>query len=737
MRRLLVLLACACAAAPAAARAAPFQTPAVFGANGGSVLRFPQAVAYDEAAGVVYVADQYSFLVKKFKPDGTFLGEWGGYGSDPGRFGATSGDGAATATSGTVGGIGGIAAGPGGDVYVLDSFNGRVEQFSSGGTYKRSVEGFNTGINGGVAIHGDQLYVADQNNDRVERFVLGADGAPVFAGQFGSSGTGDGQLRKPQGVAVDPEGAHDVFVADDQNHRVQRFSAAGVYEAQVGGFGSGDGQFKNPYDVGVDQGDQLYVADNQNHRVQRFKASTFAFLGAFGGFGTADPQMANVRSLSGIAASPSGGVYVGDTSNDRIDEFASDDHFVRTWGASGRSPGNFTLPRALAVDAQGTMVVADTRNDRIERIRADGFFLDQWGKTSSLGYPTTGDGPKEFRDPAGVAVDPATGEVYTVEGGNHRVQRFGADGTHLATYGGVAAGSAPGQFTEPLGVAVGPGGELVVADTRNDRLQRRDPSTGAWTVQAGFARPAAVAVDSAGRRYVAEYGAGQVRVIAADGAAVASIEGLDHPEAVAVDRDGRVVVADSGRHRVQRYVPSGSGYELETTLGGRGDAPGQFVQPLGVAVDAAGAVYVADTYNHRIQRFAPSEPAPSPAASATGPGGPTVAAPRLRAAARTAPRGLSLRASPSRDRRRPYRFTLRGRLGLPASVTRAAGCRGRVEGRVGNHRRAVSLRSDCTYAVRVTLPRRARRGRLWVRATFMGNATLSPRTAARRRVRAG
>ena len=399
------------------------------------------------------------------------------------------------------------------------------------------------------------------------------------------------------------------------------------------------------------------------------------------------------------------------------------------------------------MDAQGTMIVADTRTDRIERIRADGSFLDQWGKTSSLGYPTTGNGPKEFRDPTGVTVDRASGEIFTVEGGNHRVQRFAADGAHLATYGGVAAGEAPGQFKEPLGVAAGPGGELVVADTRNDRLQRRDPGTDEWTVQAGFARPAAVAVDGAGRRYVAEYGADRVRIVTADGAPVATIDGLAGPEGVAVDGDGRVVIADSERHRVLRYAPSGDGYVLEATLGGRGAGSGQFVQPLGVATDATGSVYVADTYNHRIQRFAPTpppeqgsgtgtdtqQPASAPAAGAaeTGSNPAPVPGPRT-APARGIPR-LTLRVAPVRDRRRPYRFRLRGRLLLPVGVARSAGCRGRVEIRLGTSRRSVVLRRDCTFAARVV----GRRGRLLVRATFMGNAVLAPRRAGTRRVRAG
>ena len=103
---------------PAGARAADFAAPRVYGETGGGILRFPQAIAYD-ASGVsdpagpagpyVYVADQYSFLVQKFTTGGTFVRQWGGYGSDAGHFGATSPNGAATGTTGVVGGIGGLA----------------------------------------------------------------------------------------------------------------------------------------------------------------------------------------------------------------------------------------------------------------------------------------------------------------------------------------------------------------------------------------------------------------------------------------------------------------------------------------------------------------------------------------------------------------------------------------------------------------------------------------------------
>lgn len=283
-RRLASLLtATAVLAVPCGASAAPFSPPVVYGATGGGAFRFPQAVAYDD--GFVYVADQSSFLVQKFTRAGTFVGAWGGYGQGAGRFGNTSATGAATGSAGTVGGIAGIAVGPGGDVYVLDSFNSRIQQFTSDGAFKRAFGTFgaapgqlDTGIHGGIAIFGSRLYVADQNNHRIQRFTLGADGAPEGVPLVsGIQGAGPGQFRNPQGVAVDPGREHDVFVADDRNHRVQRLDADLVFEQAAGTQGSGPEQFESPYDVGVDPAGHLYVADNENSRIQRLDAATLAF----------------------------------------------------------------------------------------------------------------------------------------------------------------------------------------------------------------------------------------------------------------------------------------------------------------------------------------------------------------------------------------------------------------------------------------------------------------------------
>jgi hypothetical protein len=96
--------------------------------------------------------------------------------------------------------------------------------------------------------------------------------------------------------------------------------------------------------------------------------------------------------------------------------------------------------------------------------------------------------------------------------------------------------------------------------------------------------------------------------------------------------------------------------------------------------------------------------------------------------------------SPSRDVRAPYRFRISGQLTRPAGISRAAGCSGRVSvqikrGRTTISTRRVSLRSDCSYSLRVSFANRRRFGslaRLRFTARFAGNARILPARAPAR-----
>ena len=584
------------------------------------MFRFPQTLAYDPSGRYVYVADQYSFTVQKFTADGRFVSRFGGYGSEPGHFGGTAALG--TATTSVVGGISGLAVDAQGRVYVLDSNNSRVERFSSTGEFQSQFGEFGAapgqldlGIGGGLALLGDELYVADNDNNRVQRFHLGPDGRPDRPPVvFGTSGTGDGQFNFIEGVAVDPGREHDVFVPDDRNDRMQRFTAGGVFGAIFGAE-----QLNNPYDAVVDQAGRLFVADNQNMRIARFDGGVFKL-----GFGGAGPNPGQLNNVRGVTVAPdagaSGGVFATNTSFNEISEFGIDGAFVRSWGEDGRGPGAFMNPRDVAVEANGDLVITDTRADRVQVQRADGHF-ETWARISpTLGTPASGAGPREFWQPSGVAIDPRNGDVWVSEGNRHRVQRIPQDGdkTKVTIYGGTAAGTAPGRFTEPLGIAVATDGTVWVADTRNDRLQRLDRTTNTWSVLGGFIHPTAVAVLTDGRLAVTELGAepttaagkGRLSLFAADGTRVGLVEGLEQPEGVSSDGHGGVLVSETGRDRILHY---------DAALQPLGTVGSGWTRPMGMDVDSSGRLFVADTYGNRVLRMNPADSVPGGAGGTVAP----------------------------------------------------------------------------------------------------------------------
>jgi DNA-binding beta-propeller fold protein YncE len=113
------------------------------------------------------------------------------------------------------------------------------------------------------------LYVADQNNHRIQYFTSGGS----FLGKWGSYGEGEGEFDKPRGVTVAPNG--DVFVADNSNDRVQYFTSSGSYLGVWGKRGTGPGEFWATSGLDFSStGNRLYVVDVLNYRIQYFCEAT-------------------------------------------------------------------------------------------------------------------------------------------------------------------------------------------------------------------------------------------------------------------------------------------------------------------------------------------------------------------------------------------------------------------------------------------------------------------------------
>jgi sugar lactone lactonase YvrE len=234
-------------------------TRGVFGYGDGQ-FRTPWGLAID-SDGNIYVADTLNNRIQKLDSSGVMLGWWGLDNSyvtgwhDPGsgKIGYSgTGDGQLWLPYD-------VTVDSEGNVYVVDSFNHRIQKFDSDGGFLGWIGRDNLGFSGW------------HNPGTGTRGVLG---------------TGDGQFRYPWGVDVDSNG--NVFVADTSNQRYQKLDADGVFlgwwgfdysnftgwhppgTLEIGRVGTGDGQFWNPYDVAVDLEDNVFVVDTFMRRIQKF-----------------------------------------------------------------------------------------------------------------------------------------------------------------------------------------------------------------------------------------------------------------------------------------------------------------------------------------------------------------------------------------------------------------------------------------------------------------------------------
>ena len=112
-------------------------------------------------------------------------------------------------------------------------------------------------------VNGD-VYVADSMNFRIEQFSPEG----KFIKQIGSSGSRIGSFSKLKGISVDLRGI--IYAVDGLYDTVQMFNSKGEFLMNFGKAGSKEGEFWLPAGIAVDQ-DLIYVADSYNKRIQLFQ----------------------------------------------------------------------------------------------------------------------------------------------------------------------------------------------------------------------------------------------------------------------------------------------------------------------------------------------------------------------------------------------------------------------------------------------------------------------------------
>jgi DNA-binding beta-propeller fold protein YncE len=318
--------------------------------------------------------------------------------------------------------------------------------------------------------------------------------------QWGGVGSADGQFSLANHLIVAPDGT--VYVADNNNSRIQRFTNTGTFLTKWGTRGSADGQFAGASGVAADAAGNIYTTDFSNGRVQEFTA-TGAFLQKWGTPGTGPGQFFRAE---GVAIDRAGDLYVVQNGNNRIQKFTATGQLITEWGTQGSGDGQFSGPFGVAVDGAGDVYVADHGNNRVQKFSSTGAFIAKW---------SSGDG--RVIVPTDVAIAP-DGTVVVADGINNRIQRFTPTGAFLSQFGTIAPRN---EAFRPSAVAVDPNGDLYIIDGQagpnNSRLIKvRETATVPSPVLGRTVTVAPVSgrvsVKLPGRRFVRFTGAQQIPV---------------------------------------------------------------------------------------------------------------------------------------------------------------------------------------------------------------------------------
>jgi predicted membrane-bound mannosyltransferase/DNA-binding beta-propeller fold protein YncE len=216
----------------------------------------------------------------------------------------------------------GVAVDAQGNIFVADTWNGRIQVFSPTGEFLRKWGYFNT-----------------------------------TNGELGDANA----LFGPRGLAVDLDG--NLLVADTGNKRILRYTTMGELVNQTGGGGVILGRFDEPTSVAVDPNDgSIFVADAWNRRIQKLDP----MLNAVAEWPVPGWESKDIQHKPYVAVTANGDVYATDPQFYRVFVYDRTGAIKGTFGRYGVEPNRFGMPNGIGADlTENTVAVADAGNNRV------------------------------------------------------------------------------------------------------------------------------------------------------------------------------------------------------------------------------------------------------------------------------------------------------------------------------------------------------------------------------------
>jgi len=217
-----------------------------------------------------------------------------------------------------------------------------------------------------LAPDGRHLYVADNDNDRIA--VLDPETLELL-GKFG-----EGEVSAPHDAAFDAQGR--LLVADTGNSRIAIYAVEGVEGRLVGEL---SGAIRRPEGVAVHPNGRVYVSGASSDNLEAFAD------------GTSVGEATGFSAPHDVAVAADGRLWVADASNDRLVVLSPELEILGT--VAGTDYG-FDGPRYLDFDAAGRLYVADKYANQIKVLAPDGRLILTLGSGRGVLGPGEFDRPE-------------------------------------------------------------------------------------------------------------------------------------------------------------------------------------------------------------------------------------------------------------------------------------------------------------------------------------------------------
>jgi len=282
----------------------------------GTDIRFvePAGIAIEPTYGWLYISDRGNNRIQVLYADCEFITSFGTKGSGVGQLSEPTGLTISQAPS--------VFASEGpAELLVADTGNNRVEIFNALGSFEQIGEvltsfgskGTGTGqFERPTDVLSDiteprTYYVVDSGNGRVEKIKTTWDSktstlSASYVSQFGSKGSGAGQLSNPTAGTIDPT-TGDIAITDTGNNRVSEFLPTGSYTSSFGSAGSGDSEFSSPRGLIASPSGKLFVADKSNSRISVWRPSSSAQTNAATGIEAHEVKLEGEVNPQGLSTS--------------------------------------------------------------------------------------------------------------------------------------------------------------------------------------------------------------------------------------------------------------------------------------------------------------------------------------------------------------------------------------------------------------------------------------------------